>query len=61
MAFVSPFKIGETVTHAQIVESFKVGNMGGMRRSNQTNTLVIICDHTKGLYDDKWYSAYQDL
>lgn len=55
MAFVAPFRIGETVTNAQIVESFKVGNMGGMRRSKKTNTLVIICDHTKGLYDDKWY------
>jgi 5-methylcytosine-specific restriction protein A len=29
--------------------------MGGMRRSHQTNTLVIVSDHTKGLYDDKWY------
>lgn len=55
MAFVAPFRIGETVTNAQIVETFKVGNMGGMRRSKKTNTLVIICDHTKGLYDDKWY------
>lgn len=29
--------------------------MGGMRRSTTTGTLVIISDHTKGLYDDKWY------
>ena len=29
--------------------------MGGMRRSKTTGTLVIISDHTKGLYDDKWY------
>ena len=55
MAFVAPFEIGKTVTNAQIVEAFKVGNMGGMRRSKATNTLVIICDHTKGFYDDKWY------
>lgn len=36
MAFVAPFRIGETVTNAQIVEAFKVGNMGGMRRSKKT-------------------------
>lgn len=53
--FVAPFMIGETVTNNQIVSAFKVGNMGGMRRSKSTGTLVIICDHTKGLYDDKWY------
>lgn len=28
--------------------------MGGMRRSKATNTLIIISDHTKGLYEDKW-------
>ncbi|MFA6984211.1 MAG: HNH endonuclease, partial [Sedimentibacter sp.] len=31
------------------------GNMGGMRRSKATNSLVIISDHTKGLYEDKWF------
>lgn len=55
MAFVAPFSIGEIVSNPQIVSTYKVGNMGGMRRSKTTNTLVIICDHTKGLYDDKWY------
>lgn len=29
-------------------------NMGGMRRSHATNTLVLISDYTKGLYHDKW-------
>lgn len=53
--FKAPFEIGDVVTNPQIVTAFKVGNMGGMRRSKTTNTLVIICDHTKGLYDDKWY------
>ena len=26
-----------------------------MRRSKATNSLVIISDHTKGLYEDKWF------
>ena len=25
-----------------------------MRRSNETNTLVLVADYTKGLYHDKW-------
>lgn len=50
-----PFSVGTAVTNAEITKIFKVGNMGGMRRSRTTGTLVIISDHTKGLYDDKWY------
>lgn len=53
--FTPPFAIGSVVTNAEITKEFKVGNMGGMRRSKATGTLVIISDHTKGLYDDKWY------
>lgn len=26
-----------------------------MRKSNSTNTLVLISNETKGLYEDKWY------
>ena len=42
------------MTNAEITKTFKAGNMGGMRRSKATGTLIIISDHTKGLYDDKW-------
>ena len=38
-------KIGQIVKNADIVEIFKCGNMGGMRRSRTTNTLVIISDY----------------
>lgn len=48
------FKIGQIVKHADIVGTFKCGNMGGMRRSRTTNTLVLISDYTKGIYHDKW-------
>ena len=53
--FIPPFQVGDIVTNAMITTTFVVGNMGGMRRSKATGTLVIISDHTKGLYDDKWY------
>lgn len=49
------FEIGQTVTHADIITEFQCGNMGGMRRSKATNSLIIISDHTKGLYEDKWF------
>lgn len=55
MSFKPSYAIGATVTHKDICEEFHCGNMGGMRRAKATNTLVIISDHTKGLYDDKWY------
>jgi 5-methylcytosine-specific restriction protein A len=53
--FTPPFPVGSVVTNSDITTAFSVGNMGGMRRSKKTGTLVIISDHTKGLYDDKWY------
>ena len=47
-------EIGQILKNSEIVETFKCGNMGGMRRSKTTNTLVIVSDYTKGIYHDKW-------
>lgn len=55
MSFFCKFKIGQVVTHGDIIDEFKCGNMGGMRRSKATNSLIIISDHTKDLYEDKWF------
>lgn len=52
--FESGLKIGQILRNDDIVEIFKCGNMGGMRRSKATNTLVLISDYTKGIYHDKW-------
>lgn len=52
--FTPMLKVGECISNEDLTKIFKVGNMGGMRRSKQTGTLVIISDHTKGLYQDKW-------
>lgn len=46
--------IGQVLKNSDIVDTFKCGNMGGMRRSKETNTLVLISDYTKGIYHDKW-------
>ena len=40
-----------------MVDTFKCGNIGGMRRSKATNTLVIVSDYTKGIYHDKWFGG----
>ena len=44
MAFDPGLKIGQIIKNADIVEIFKCGNMGGMRRSRTTNTLFIVSD-----------------
>ena len=54
MGFNPGYKIGQIVSNAEIVDTFGCGNMGGMRRSRSTNTLVLVTDYTKGLYHDKW-------
>lgn len=52
--FEPGLEIGQIIKNSDIVEIFKCGNMGGMRRSKTTNTLVIVSDYTKGIYHDKW-------
>lgn len=52
--FDPDLEIGQILKNSEIVEIFKCGNMGGMRRSKTTNTLVIVSDYTKGIYHDKW-------
>lgn len=53
-SFNPNLQIGQEISNAELVSIFKCGNMGGMRRSHTTNTLVIVSDYTKGLYHDKW-------
>ena len=54
MVFNPGISIGAELTNEKMRSLFKCGNMGGMRRSKQTGTLVIISDDTKGLYRDVW-------
>jgi len=46
--------IGNIYTNEQICKVFKCSLMSGMAKSNTTNTLVLVANHTKSLYDDKW-------
>ncbi|MCD8335475.1 MAG: HNH endonuclease [Clostridiales bacterium] len=54
MLFDPGLKIGQIIKNKDLVAIFKCGNMGGMRRSKSTGTLVLVSDYTKGLYHDKW-------
>jgi 5-methylcytosine-specific restriction enzyme A len=45
---------GDILTNDQVSQAFNVGNAGGMRWSSAQNCLVIVADHTKALYDDRW-------
>jgi 5-methylcytosine-specific restriction protein A len=54
VAFYPQLKLGDKISNDDLGNLFKCGNSGGMRRSNTTNTLVIVSDHTKGLYEDRW-------
>lgn len=54
MLKISDLVIGNTYSNSNIVEAFKCGNMGGMRRAKKTGCLVIISDRTKAFYKDEW-------
>ncbi|GAA0237186.1 HNH endonuclease [Metaclostridioides mangenotii] len=46
---------GDVLQNDDIMKAFACSGQGCMRKSNSTNTLVLISDETKGLYEDKWY------
>ncbi len=46
--------VGNVYSNSEIANTFKCSNMGGMRRSKETNSLVLIAKHNNPLYDDQW-------
>ncbi len=57
MSFDHALQPGETINNAALTEIFQCSSQGGMRRSLKTNTLVIVSNHTKKLYEDRWDSS----
>lgn len=52
---IQDLKINETYSNQNITDAFKCAPQGGMRKSNTTNTLVLISNHTgKSIYGDRW-------
>ena len=51
---IENLKIGNIYANKTIKDVFKCSNQGGMRRSNETDTLVLFSNHKSGIYDDRW-------
>jgi 5-methylcytosine-specific restriction protein A len=47
-------KPGDMVSNQQLCEIFGCSPQGGMRRAHKTKSLVLISDHTKAIYEDRW-------
>lgn len=45
---------GSELDNSELCSIFKCSPQGGMRKSNTTNSLVIISNHVSSIYDDRW-------
>lgn len=54
MDFDTGLNAGDVVDNQKLQEIFLCSGQGGMRRSHKTNTLIIVSNHIKSIYDDKW-------
>ena len=54
MVFDPGLKQGRVLSNKELCKIFKCAPQGGMRKSNSTNSLVIVSDHTKAIYEDRW-------
>jgi len=54
MNFEPGINPGDIVNNDQLQEIFQCSGQGGMRRSHKTNTLIIVSNHIKSIYDDRW-------
>ena len=52
--FEVPLKSGDVIDNDTLKAVFRCSPQGSMRRSLTTNSLVLISDHTKSAYEDKW-------
>jgi 5-methylcytosine-specific restriction protein A len=46
--------VGDVIDNARLQEVFGCSPQGGMRRALKTNTLVLISNHVKSIYEDRW-------
>ena len=54
MKFDHEISSGQTLSNKEICNIFLCSPQGGMRKSSRTNSLLLISDHTKSLYEDRW-------
>lgn len=46
---------GDVINNEELTQIFKCSTQGGMRRSHKTNTLVLVSNHVKSIYSDRWF------
>ena len=46
---------GDVINNDVLTKIFKCSTQGGMRRSHKTNTLVLVSNHVKSIYSDRWF------
>ena len=46
---------GDVINNDILTKIFKCSTQGGMRRSHKTNTLVLVSNHVKSIYSDRWF------
>jgi 5-methylcytosine-specific restriction protein A len=51
---INQLQPGVILNNNELCEIFFCSSQGGMRRSHKTNTLVIVSNHIKSIYDDRW-------
>lgn len=49
-----PLTPGQEIQNDQLCAIFKCSPQMGMRRSRETNTLVLVSNHTRSIYNDRW-------
>lgn len=54
MASIEALLPGAELNNDQLSKLFKCSTQSGMRRSKATNTLVIVANHAKSIYSDRW-------
>ena len=52
--FQLPIKSGDVIDNDTLCAIFQCSPQGGMRRAHKTNSLILVSDHTKSAYEDKW-------
>lgn len=51
---INDLKIGQKLNNDELCEIFGCSSQGGMRRSTSTGTLVLVSNHVRSIYDDRW-------
>ncbi|WP_203247772.1 hypothetical protein [Sporosarcina beigongshangi] len=51
---INKLKSNAIIDNETLAQTFKCSPQGGMRRSHKTTTLVLVMNHTLGLYLDNW-------